>query len=54
MAIFKNTMLLATSLAVFSGISYANTPADMGVVNEERIAEMLIRSGKLSKDATQI
>ncbi|GLQ76329.1 immune inhibitor A domain-containing protein [Vibrio penaeicida] len=54
MAIFKNTILLATSLAVFSGISYANTPADMGVVNEERIAEMLIRSGKLNKDATQI
>ncbi|MBD1557669.1 M6 family metalloprotease domain-containing protein [Vibrio sp. S9_S30] len=54
MVTFKNTMLLVSSLAVVSGISYANTPVDMGVVNEERIADMLIRSGKLSKDATQI
>ncbi|UAB73117.1 immune inhibitor A [Vibrio sp. SCSIO 43132] len=53
MANFKHTVLLASSLAIFSGISYAHAPADMGVVNEERIANMLIRSGKLSKDATQ-
>ncbi|CCN70233.1 immune inhibitor A domain-containing protein [Vibrio nigripulchritudo] len=54
MAIFKNTILLATSLAVIIGTSYANTPSDMGIVNEERIAEMLIRSGKLNENATQI
>ena len=41
MAIFKNTMLLATSLAVFSGISSANTPADMGDVNEDEMINVL-------------
>ncbi|WP_104398456.1 immune inhibitor A domain-containing protein [Vibrio penaeicida] len=54
MAIFENTILLATSLAVFSSVSFANTPTDMSIVNEERIADMLIRSGKLNGDTTQI
>ncbi|NVD07986.1 M6 family metalloprotease domain-containing protein [Vibrio sp. JPW-9-11-11] len=45
--------LLATAvLTLLSTGAYAKTPVDLGVINEDKVIEMLIAQGKLEQDAS--
>ncbi|MCG2837387.1 immune inhibitor A [Photobacterium sp. WH77] len=49
----KKTLLASAMFTLFSGSGYAHTPADMGVVNEDKLIEMLVRNGVVEADASE-
>ncbi|MDO6708424.1 immune inhibitor A domain-containing protein [Photobacterium sp. 1_MG-2023] len=48
----KKTLLATAMFTLFSGSGYAHTPVDMGVVNEDKLIEMLVRNGVVDANAT--
>ncbi len=52
MKIMRKTLLASAMLTLFSVSSYAKTPIDLGVVNEDKLIEMLVRQGFVDQDAT--
>lgn len=48
----RKTLLATAMLTLFSVSGYAQTPADMGVVNEEKLIEMLVRKGVVDENAS--
>ena len=51
MKIMRKTLLASAMLTLFSVSSYAKTPIDLGVVNEDKLIEMLVRQGFVEQDA---
>ena len=54
MKIMRKTLLASAMLTLFSVSSYAKTPIDLGVVNEDKLIEMLVRQGLVDQDATDV
>ncbi|WP_394251438.1 immune inhibitor A domain-containing protein [Vibrio profundi] len=48
----RKTLLASAMLTLFSVNSYAKTPIDLGVVNEDKLIEMLVRQGLVEQDAS--
>ncbi|UTM58757.1 immune inhibitor A [Photobacterium sp. CCB-ST2H9] len=49
----KKTLLASAMFTLFSGSGYAQTPVDMGVVNEDKLIEMLVRNGVVDAGASE-
>ncbi|HAS24973.1 MAG TPA: protease, partial [Vibrio sp.] len=54
MKMMRKTLLASAMLTLFSVSSYAKTPIDLGVVNEDKLIEMLVRQGLVDQDATDV
>lgn len=52
MKTIKKTLLATAVATFFSSGLYAQTPIDLGVVNEDKLIEMLVRTGQISADAS--
>ena len=52
MKIMRKSLLASAILNFCSASSFAQTPIDLGVINEDRVIDMLIAQGKLNPDAT--
>ncbi|EFP96474.1 immune inhibitor A domain-containing protein [Vibrio caribbeanicus] len=52
MKIMRKSLLASAVLTFCSASSVAQTPIDLGVINEDRVIDMLIAQGKLSPNAT--
>ncbi|MBW3695796.1 M6 family metalloprotease domain-containing protein [Vibrio sp. T187] len=48
----RKTLLASAMLTLFSVNSYAKTPVDLGVVNEDKLIEMLVRQGLVDQEAS--
>ncbi|MFW7525024.1 immune inhibitor A domain-containing protein [Vibrio ostreicida] len=48
----KKTLLATAVMTFFSVSGHAKTPIDLGVMNEEKIIEMLVRKGTLEQNAS--
>lgn len=48
----RKTLLASAVASWFSVGAFAQTPVDMGVVNEDKLIDMLVRNGTVSADAT--
>ncbi|EKF9853264.1 M6 family metalloprotease PrtV [Vibrio cholerae] len=54
MKTIKKTLLAAAVASFFSSGLYAQTPIDLGVVNEDKLIEMLVRTGQIPADASDV
>lgn len=54
MKTIKKTLLAAAIASFFSSGLYAQTPIDLGVVNEDKLIEMLVRTGQIPADASDV
>ncbi|MCG7499788.1 immune inhibitor A [Vibrio sp. Of7-15] len=52
MKTMRKSLLASTIFALLSSGVHAQTPIDLGVVNEDKLAEMLIRNGQLDDSAS--
>ena len=52
MKIMRKTLLASAMITLFSVNSYAKTPIDLGVVNEDKLIEMLVRQGLVDENAS--
>lgn len=52
MKMMRKTLLSSAMIALFSVNSYAKTPIDLGVVNEDKLIEMLVRQGLVDQEAS--
>lgn len=52
MACIRKTLLATAVMALFSASGNAKTPIDLGVINEEKIIEMLERKGILDENSS--
>lgn len=48
----RKTLLASAMITLFSVNSYAKTPIDLGVVNEDKLIEMLVRQGLVDENAS--
>ena len=52
MKTMSKSLLTSAVLALFSTAAYAQTPIDLGVINEDKVIEMLIAQGKIDDNAS--
>ncbi|KJY83964.1 protease [Vibrio galatheae] len=52
MKIARKSLLASVVFTLFSANTIAQTPADLGVINEDKVIEMLIAQGKLASNPT--
>lgn len=48
----RKTLLASAMVTLFNVSAYAHTPIDLGVVNEDKLIEMLVRNGVVDANAT--
>ena len=52
MSPMRKTLLATAVMTLFSVSGHAKTPIDLGVMNEEKIIEMLVRKGLLDENSS--
>ncbi len=54
MKTIKKPLLAAAVASFYSSGLYAQTPIDLGVVKEDKLIEMLVRTGQIPADASEV